>query len=825
MIGRHDVPGKRGWRSFWSLIGMQSANAYNDNFAKFVLISLGVALVSMGQGFPWIEHILAALLVVPYILLAPTAGWLGDRFAKSRVIRWSAWLQLVVLSMMIGGLWFGSAFGDDLGKWALAWVVVSFFLLAVQSALLSPAKKGLVKELVGSERLGFANGVMEGTVVLAIVLGQIVGGVWFDVWGVQEGLDPWRAALIPVSWLLVGAVLSLVLAYSIRETEPKAKEKYSWPLAIRHFRDLGKLWEQPSLRQASLGIAFFWGFGGFLQLLLIQRAQEVAGSMGGFGLETVLVWIPVMVGIVTGSALTSWVCRRSNELGLVVIGGFLMTASMLGLGVYPWDDFGLRFFLGVAGAGAAMLLVPLNTFFQDRLKESERGLMLSASNLCVNLAGVLAVVSQLTLKAIGIPVMGQFVIAGLVCLWITFASLRLLPKDFIRLVFLAFFRSVYKVRALGVENIPKKGGVLLTPNHLTYIDAFILSAACPRPIRFVLFADCFEYKMVGGFARLFDTVAISPESAREGIRLAAEALKEGSVVCVFAEGQLSRTGGLSEIKKGYQMMAKRGGAEVLPAYLDGLWGSMWSFAEGNFLRKWPRRIRDGVTVAFGKTMPWNGELPAALRELSVETMRDRETAFFRTRKNASPEVSGDLPRNWSGVLEQCWSDDETGREMRVNALQLGQVHLAHRKTRLLVEWRKDDRLSGVLGILWPLAVGARVSLADELSDREILAKVSREGINAVALRSVAGRGELIGQLAGRGILVWSFDDEGLSDGCFFGCLVKSGRVVTFARPHPDYETTTELPQSGWREGKRGKLLPGWCAEEFGPVDEEGFLLP
>ena len=818
------IPGRRDWRSFWSLIGMQSTNAFNDNFTKFVLISLGVALASMGEGFAGVEHVLGLLIPLPFILFAPTAGWLGDRFAKSAVIRWSAWFQLGVVLLMAGGLWLGAASGEKFGAVALWWVIFAFFLLAVQSALLSPAKMGVVKELVGSRRLGFANGVLEGTVVLAIVTGQIVGGLWFDLWGVQQGRGPWMAALVPVTWLLVGAVVSIVLAHAIQSTEAKTRERYSVGLAFRHFGDLAKLWEQPAMRRCALGIAFFWGFGGFLQFLLIQRAQELVGGVGGFGMETVVVWIPVVVGIVVGSFVASWVCRRSNEMGLVVIGGLIMTVSMVSLGLIPWGDAGVRFFLALAGAGASMLLVPLNAFFQDRLAESERGLMLSASNLLINLAGVFAVVFQGLLKFCGIPVMGQFLIVALVCGWVTFSTFRLLPKDFIRLVFLGFFRALYKIKVLGSDKIPRKGGVLLAPNHMSYIDAFVLSAACPRPIRFVLFADCFENKWVGGFARFFDTVAISPDTAREGIRLAAEALEEGAVVCVFAEGQLSRTGGLCEIKRGYQMMAKRAGAEVVPAYLDGLWGSMWSFAEGNFLRKWPRMARYGVTVAFGDPMPWNGALSSALRSLSVETMADRERVF-RHRKNQEPVVRGDLPRGWSAMLERCWANDRVGREMRINALQLGQVYLADRRTHLLVEWRPDDELSGILGILWPVVTGARVSLSDVLSDEALLLKVAREGCHAVALRGVRGREKLVQRLVDRGVTIWSFDEVGLSDGRIFGCLVRDGRVVTFARPDPDYETTTELPQSGWREGKRGKLLPGWSEEAFGPVDEEGFLLP
>jgi hypothetical protein len=209
--------------------------------------------------------------------------------------------------------------------------------------------------------------------------------------------------------------------------------------------------------------------------------------------------------------------------------------------------------------------------------------------------------------------------------------------------------------------------------------------------------------------------------------------------------------------------------------------------------------------------------------LSVKTVADREGRLL-AKKNREPKISGDLPRGWTETKDRCFADDETGRGMRKNAMQLSQVHMAHRRTRLLVEWVPEDELSGILGVLWPLSVGATVSLADGLSDEAILAKVAREGIDSVALRGVAGREGLVKRLKRKKVVVWTFDELGLSDGNYFGCLVKEKRVVSFARPDPNYETTTMLPQSGWRDGKRGKLLPGWSEREFGPLDEEGFIL-
>ncbi|MDA7649481.1 1-acyl-sn-glycerol-3-phosphate acyltransferase, partial [Akkermansiaceae bacterium] len=130
----------------------------------------------------------------------------------------------------------------------------------------------------------------------------------------------------------------------------------------------------------------------------------------------------------------------------------------------------------------------------------------------------------------------------------------------------------YRIRTQGEMNIPEKGGVLMVANHLSYIDGIILSIACPRPIRFLMFDTCFDKKIIGKFARLFEMVPVSPTKAKDAIRVAKEALAEGDIVCIFPEGQLSRSGGLSEIKRGYEMIARKSGCPIIAAYMDGLWG-------------------------------------------------------------------------------------------------------------------------------------------------------------------------------------------------------------------------------------------------------------
>ncbi|MGC6581600.1 MAG: MFS transporter [Akkermansiaceae bacterium] len=798
--------GAREWRSFWSLIGMQTMNAFNDNFAKFLLIPLGVALYELGFAFAGVEHAFAALLVLPFILFAPSAGWLGDRFAKNRVIRWSSWFQIVIMLSLSAALWYGENYGGQFPILALIMTMVVFFGLGSQSALLSPAKMGVVKELVGSRKLGFANGVLEGTVILGILFGQIIGGLWFDK-GLEAGKGPWMAALVPILWILIGAIVSLLLSYQIQFTEPKGRAKYSAAIAFRHFGDLAKLRSQKGLWRATLGISFFWSFGGFIQLVIIQIAKELTGGGVGMGSLTAYLWSSVVVGIVLGSLVVSFMTRNRNELGLIVVGGAVMALATILLALGSGAGLDRFFALGTAGFGGAMFLVPLNAYLQDGAPEGERGLVISASNLCINLGGAFAVGFQLLLSLSGVPIWLQFVIIAIACIVVTIYVARLLPRDFVRLIALGIFKFFYRVRGLGVENVPQKGGVLLVANHLSYIDGIVLSIACPRPIRFLMFDTCFEKPWIGKFARLFEMVPVSPAKAKDAIRVAADALEEGAVVCIFPEGQLSRSGGLAEIKRGYEMIARKSGAPVVAAYMDGLWGSMWSFEGSKFLGKGPRKIPFGVSVAFSEPHTGRFDLALELHRLSTETVHDR-AMLMKSARSAEPEVLTDLPRGWSAMLEKAWAEDETGFQMRANALQLNQVNLGSRKDHILVEWNEKAEECGILGILWPQLIDAKVAFS-EGGETEVLSIVSRECIDLVILRHA--NSSLQEKLREKGVSTLVL--EGESEGALRTGLVRQGRVLSYSIDHPDYETTTMMPQKGWQKNSFGKLLPGFVVVE------------
>jgi acyl-[acyl-carrier-protein]-phospholipid O-acyltransferase / long-chain-fatty-acid--[acyl-carrier-protein] ligase len=166
----------------------------------------------------------------------------------------------------------------------------------------------------------------------------------------------------------------------------------------------------------------------------------------------------------------------------------------------------------------------------------------------------------------------------------------------------ALARLVYRVRAIGLENLPA-GGFLFVPNHITWVDAIILQLACPRPVRFVIDEEFYQKPMLKLPLRMVRVIPIDRRKPREAIRRATEQIKAGQIVCIFPEGQLSRTGTLVRLQRGYEMIARQAGCPVVPVFLDQLWGSIFSFRGGKFFRKWPKHFPYRATIAFGYPLP------------------------------------------------------------------------------------------------------------------------------------------------------------------------------------------------------------------------------
>ena len=220
----------------------------------------------------------------------------------------------------------------------------------------------------------------------------------------------------------------------------------------------------------------------------------------------------------------------------------------------------------------------------------------------------------------------------------------MLPLEAVRFVVWLLTRLVYRVRVEGMENIPETGGAMLVSNHVSWADGILLGLACPRHVRMIAYAPYFEGRWIGWFARAAGIIPVQPGRGRSfrAIRAAREALREGDLVCIFPEGGLTRTGQMQDFQPGFLSMMKGTAAPVVPVYLGGLWGSIFSFEGGRFFWKWPRRLPYPVTIHFGRPMPATADVARvrqAVEQLGIQAMQQRPSQ----RNEPAAKVPADVP--------------------------------------------------------------------------------------------------------------------------------------------------------------------------------------
>ncbi len=378
---------KTPWGSFWSLVVIQSMNSLNEKGVQFLLIALGIW---MGRA---LQYPLSILIVLPFVLISPLAGWLADRYCKTRVLQAMVALQVLVLVGMTAGLFLQSL-----------WLAVgAFTIFCVQAVMFSPAKKGLVKDMVGTQNIGFASGILEISSMMALLAGQIgalsLVYLLLTRWGEDSG---WLAAAWPCAACTAGAVLVLLLSFTIPRYEPQGKSPFRWSLLWEHFSQLRMLWNNRVLRNSEVGIGYFWFIAGMMMLIALQMAAEAHPLEEGANFLRILgqqkdsalliAWISG--GSILGGIAASLICAKQIRTWVATVGGIGMT---LGCALLAFLPYGCPLFyatLSATGFVAAGYLVPLNALLQDRADDDKRGDVIAAGNLVDCFLGIMAVVVQ-----------------------------------------------------------------------------------------------------------------------------------------------------------------------------------------------------------------------------------------------------------------------------------------------------------------------------------------------------------------------------------------------------------------------------------------------
>lgn len=395
--------------------------------------------------------------------------------------------------------------------------------------------------------------------------------------------------------------------------------------------------------------------------------------------------------------------------------------------------------LFVLGLSAGMFNIPLEAYLQHRSDPKQVGVNIAASNFLVfsfilSSAGIYYVMREV----VGLASSWIFLGAGVITLPIIVIVFRLVPQETVRCVVWLLFRLVYKVRVFGSEHLPITGGGLIVANHVSWLDGILLILNSERPIRMIAWADYVTGPFIGWLSRLFGVIPIKstdgPRAILAALNTAREAIQNGELVCIFAEGSITRTGQLQPFQRGLLRIIEGTDAPVIPTYLDELWGSIFSHRDGRFLWKRPRGWPYPVTIVFGPHLknPDNiHEVRLAVEKLGVEASikrRDHERIPIRT------------------FLRKCRSSrsrlkiaDSSGQELTGGKLLIGTLAIKRALERL---WLKPDEKN--VGILLPPSNGGliantavtlsgrvTVNLNYTLTDKDIRYCIAEAGIRHV----------------------------------------------------------------------------------------------
>lgn len=620
------------------LLLAQTLGAFNDNAVKAflpVLAAFYFGKESMDQINQWAS----LLLILPFILFAPLAGWVSDRFPKRRVIGVSLFSQLLALAVILLGVSIQS----------LLVALIGFFLLSTQSTFLSPAKKGILKEIVGYEKLGKAVGWMEMFSVVGILTGAFTGAVLFDQFVV--GRSGWGAAQQIVWIVLALALLSWLVNLPTPTTGVIHKAPFRINLFFGHFHDLKNLLGNPRLRWAALGDACFWAVGGFFYLVLVRLSGEVIDGKVGMGSLYGYWFLMLGVGIMAGALFAAYLNKGRVEIGLSPLGLLGMTFSLAG--VYFFPALGRMFEVCCASLGffGALFFVPLNGYLQDQAEPRERGRVLAASNLLTQLGGVLLIGVHIWLVngfGVGAKLEILFLLFPLGFLAVLVSIV--LFEDLLRSFFHMFLRIFYRIEIRGMRNFPERGGALIVSNHLSYADPVFIGAAFPRKVRYLAHEELSSSRFMKAVFRLTDTLTVSSTNSLASVKQSVKKLVAGTPLCLFAEGGISRIGITLPFMRGSILLAKSAKVPIIPTYLDGVWGSVFSNKGGYFFRKVPQSFPYRISVWVGSPIRSEQATPESVRQAVLQLGRES----FHEKLGNTEEISRNLRkkifRSGSGIL-------------------------------------------------------------------------------------------------------------------------------------------------------------------------------
>jgi len=607
-------------RRFAPFFGVQFFGALNDNVFKQALVILltysTASYTTMSTDI--LQNLAQALFVLPFFLFSATAGQLADKYEKSRLISITVAIELCCMALGAAGFFLHS----------LPLLFAALFLGGIQSALFGPVKYAILPQHLKETELVGGNGMVEMGTSVAILVGMMLGG-WLVA---QEGWGVTAAAVVTMGISATGFLLSRLIPLA-PAADPQLK--INWNPLTETWRNFQFMRGNRTVFLSVLGISWFWFYG---SIFLTQFPNLSKDILSGQESVVTLLLIVFSIGIGVGSLLCERLSGHKVEIGLVPFGSIGMT--LFGIDLYfalaahiqhepmalaaflqdagHWRILGDLFLIGLFGG---FYIVPLYALIQIRSEPSHRSRIIAGNNILNALFMVAAAGIAIGLFAAGLTIPQLLLVTALINAVVALYIYRLVPEFLMRFIVWLLIHSVYRLKKEGLDHIPEEGPAVIVCNHVSFVDALIIAAASPRPIRFVMDHQIFKLPIINFVFR--EGRAIPIASAKEDPALlekayeeVAKALEAGDLVGIFPEGRITDTGELYPFRKGITRIVERTPVPVVPMALKGLWGSFFSRKDGPAMtRPFRRGLFSKVSLAVAAPVAPAAASPEALQEI------------------------------------------------------------------------------------------------------------------------------------------------------------------------------------------------------------------
>lgn len=613
-----------GERRFAPFFWTQFLGAMNDNVFKIGFTSLVTYQTALFSGVDakTAAFLISAIFILPFVLFSATSGQIADKYDKAMLTRFVKTFEIGVMLIGGAGFWLHSA----------PLLYLCTFLMGVHSTLFGPVKYSYLPQHLAKTELVGGNGMVEMGTFVAILVGTIIGGE-------AAGFVEHGAVVLACACVAIALVGRAVSAWVPTTPAPQADLKINWNPFSETWRNLKIARENRTVFLSLLGISWLWFVGATFLSSFFNFSKDVLSASPD--VVTVLLGT-FSIGIGLGSMLCERLSKRRIEIGLVPLGSIGMSVfgidlffashampsagHLLRVGEFVaipanWRVLADLFLLAMFGG---FYSVPLYALIQSRSQPSHRARIIAANNILNSLFMIVSALMAMALTSAGVSIPGLFLVTALLNIVVATYIYSLVPEFLLRFIAWVLVHTFYRIRLVHAERIPEAGAAVLVCNHVSYVDAIVIMAESPRPIRFVMDYHIFRTPFAGWVFRHAKAIPIAPshedpQMLTRAYETCARALAEGDLVCIFPEGKLTKTGELNPFRHGVTEIIRRTPAPVVPMALRGLWGSVFSRAAD---ARWPRPVQKGVmsrlTLAVGEPLDPAQVTPEGLQQIVTE---------------------------------------------------------------------------------------------------------------------------------------------------------------------------------------------------------------